>query len=258
MKRLTTVAKQLLRRWGYDIVARGTEKELPVDFDERDTQIIRAVQPYTMTGPERLYALIKAVEYVVNNRVEGAIVECGVWKGGSMMAVALTLARLNSHRHLYLFDTYEGMTRPGEHDVSSWGKRASEAFEGLRINDGSSRWSNAPLEDVKTAMASTGYDSAFVHYVKGRVEDTIPREAPQAVSLLRLDTDWYESTRHELTHLFPRLACGGVLIVDDYGHWLGARKAVDEYVAHEKLCILLNRIDYTGRIGVKLHPLAAP
>ena len=66
---------------------------------------------------------------------------------------------------------------------------------------------------------------------------------------MRLDTDWYESTRHELTHLYPRLVVGGVLIIDDYGHWESARKAVDEYVENTR--ILLNRIDYSGRIGVK-------
>jgi hypothetical protein len=93
---------------------------------------------------------------------------------------------------------------------------------------------------------------SHVRLVKGKVEDTVPKNAPEKIALLRLDTDWYESTRHELVHLFPRLLPGGVLIIDDYGHWQGARKAVDEYIAGNQVKILLNRVDYTGRIGVKI------
>jgi hypothetical protein len=74
---------------------------------------------------------------------------------------------------------------------------------------------------------------------------------PEQIAVLRLDTDFYESTRHELRHLYPRLVHGGVLIIDDYGHWAGARKAVDEYIAEEGIRLLLNRIDYTGRIAIK-------
>jgi hypothetical protein len=83
------------------------------------------------------------------------------------------------------------------------------------------------------------------------VEDTIPGNMPKKIALLRLDTDWYESTKHELTHLFPLLQSNGVLIIDDYGHWEGARKAVNEYISDKHIRILLNRIDYTGRIAIK-------
>ena len=93
---------------------------------------------------------------------------------------------------------------------------------------------------------------SHVRLVKGKVEDTVPKNAPEKIALLRLDTDWYESTRRGLVHLFPRLVPGGVLIIDDYGHWQGARKAVDEYIAGNQVKILLNRVDYTGRIGVKI------
>jgi O-methyltransferase len=88
----------------------------------------------------------------------------------------------------------------------------------------------------------------------GKVEDTFPKDTPDKIAILRLDTDWYESTRHELIHLYPKLSIGGVLIIDDYGHWEGARKAVDEYINDNTLRILLNRIDYTGRIAVKMDP----
>jgi hypothetical protein len=91
-----------------------------------------------------------------------------------------------------------------------------------------------------------------MHFVKGKVEDTIPASTPDRIAILRLDTDWYASTRHELEHLYPLLAPGGVLIIDDYGHWEGCRQAVDEYFASRNLQVLLNRVDYTGRIAVKL------
>jgi hypothetical protein len=98
-----------------------------------------------------------------------------------------------------------------------------------------------------------------VQFVKGKVEDTIPHGDLGSIALLRLDTDWYESTAHELKHLYPKLAVGGVLIIDDYGHWQGARKATDAYLSQHTIApILLNTIDYTGRIAVKVWDSAAP
>ena len=223
---------------------------LPRDFDEREAEEYRAVQPYTMTSPERIHALRNAVQYVERVGIPGAIVECGVWKGGSMMAVARTLLTLGStERELYLFDTFEGMSEPTQHDRDETGALAADLLE---ERDRDERlWAYAPLEAVRSAVRGTGYPGERLHFVKGKVEDTVPEEAPEAIALLRLDTDWYESTRHELVHLYPRLASGGVLIIDDYGSWLGARKAVDEYVAENDLPLLLNRVDYTARVAVK-------
>jgi predicted O-methyltransferase YrrM len=112
-------------------------------------------------------------------------------------------------------------------------------------------WCFSPLEEVERNLRSTGIDPARLRFVEGKVEDTIPATAPERISVLRLDTDWYESTWHELTHLYPRLSPGGVLIVDDYGHWQGAREAVDRYFGEVAEPILLARTDYTGRIGVR-------
>ena len=97
-----------------------------------------------------------------------------------------------------------------------------------------------------------GYPAERIHFVQGKVEETIPRVLPERIALLRLDTDWYESTRHELIHLYPKLCAGGVLVLDDYGHWQGSRKAVDEWMAQTGTRMLLNRVDYTGRIAVKV------
>jgi len=183
-------------------------------------ETIREVRPYTLTSVQRLVALCDAVQYVVRNQIPGDIVECGVWKGGSMMAVAHTLIKAGDQsRRLYLFDTYEGMTSPSDNDISVQGELASDLLRHEDKEDASSVWCVAHLDEVRRAVGSVGYDSSKVHFVKGRVEETIPIMAPEQIALLRLDTDWYESTRHEMEHLFPRLTKGGVLDVDDYGHW---------------------------------------
>lgn len=223
-------------------------RRFPPDFEPAEIEDIRAVQPYTMTTPERLVALIRAVHYLMDHDIPGDFVECGVWKGGSMMAIARTLRRRRAcERHLWLFDTFTGMPPPTAADVSL---RDEPAERLLRTHP--SLRCEADLASVRAAVLATGYPAELVHFVVGRVEETIPAQAPSRIALLRLDTDWYESTRHELEHLFPRVVHGGVLLVDDYGHWRGARRAVDEYLQTHRVPLLLNRIDYSARIGVKL------
>lgn len=239
---LLTVARQARQRlFGAD---------LPADFSDADAALVRAVRPYTMTSPERVVALSRAVEYIADRNVPGAIVECGVWRGGSMLAVARTLlSRGVTDRELYLFDTFDGMASPTEEDVAITGESAASALEASPDDDGVR--ARASLELVRSVLFSSGYRQDRFHLVQGMVEQTIPESAPQTIALLRLDTDWYASTRHELLHLYPRLVRGGVLIIDDYGHWQGARKAVDDYFEETGEPPLLNRIDYTGRIAVK-------
>jgi len=220
-------------------------------ISKEDQETINTVRPYTMTSWERIYAAVQAARYVHENRIEGSIVECGVWRGGSSMAMARTLASLNDQeRELFLFDTYEGMPKPSKYDKSIGGADAKLRFEKTQTGKDRSNWCEASLEDVKENMGRVEYDAAKIHYIKGKVEETIPGTCPEQIAILRLDTDWYESTKHELEHLFPKLVPGGVLIIDDYGHWEGARKAVDEYFAVHDIHMLLHRIDYTGRIGV--------
>jgi O-methyltransferase len=242
-----------VRKLGYEIVRTGGPVKLPADFDPVHREIYRKVQDHTMTSPQRIYSLIESVRYISQNRIPGAIVECGVWKGGSMMAVAEALRREGDmSRELFLYDTFEGMSEPTEADKT----RDGEAASGLMAKDADKEkntvWAYSTLETVQAGMRSTGYPDAGIHYVRGKVEDTIPGILPGQIALLRLDTDWYESTKHEMVHLFPRLGKGGVLILDDYGHWQGARKAVDEYFGQDRQPILLNRIDETGRVAIKL------
>ena len=255
--------KTLLRR------LRGKQKLVPpVDVDSyeqhlktlgqrlpdatvQQQELIASVQHLTMTSPERILALVNAVEYLADNQIDGDFVECGVWKGGSMVATANTLiANNDSQRQLWLYDTFEGMSVPTDDDVDFMGQKADRLLGEQDRLQSDSVWCFSPLEQVRSAMQTTGYPENLINFVPGKVEDTLPQTKPDCIALLRLDTDWYESTRCELEHLFPRMVDGAVLIVDDYGHWEGCRRAVDEYFEKHGIRILLNRIDYTGRIGI--------
>ena len=231
------------------VSGRSRKQPLPVDLDPAARRIVSAARPYTMTSVERLIALVDAIRYVATARIPGDIVECGVWRGGSSMAAALSLLDCDdTQRTLYLYDTFEGMNQPGAEDRDYAG--ASAATQLNRTPKGHGIWCEASEADVRRNMESTGYPTDRIRYVRGPVEETIPRIIPNAIALLRLDTDWYDSTRHELHHLYPRLARGGVLIIDDYGHWQGARKAVDEYL-RDYQGLYLHRVDYSCRLLVK-------
>ncbi|CAM5481166.1 TylF/MycF/NovP-related O-methyltransferase [Streptomyces fimicarius] len=229
--------------------ARKPAPAFPEDYDDEAKEIIRAVKPYSMTSPERLNAFILATRHIARHNIPGDIVECGVWRGGSMQACARTLLSVGeTERDLYLFDTYEGMTPPTAEDLRRDGRPAQELLDA----QGKDRpiWAVASLEDVKAGFENIPYPKERVHYVQGRVEDTVPAQAPEQISILRLDTDWYASTKHELDHLYGRLVSGGVLLIDDYGYWQGSRQAVDEFLDKTGEQLLLLRMD-EGRIAVK-------
>ena len=249
LRTLTRDARRLALGWRWRAGwAIGTP--IPPDYDDVLEDTIRRVRRHTLTTAPRIAALCDSVEYLVRHDVEGDMVECGVWRGGSMMAVALTLLRMgDTSRDLYLFDTYTGMTEPREADAPSPYDGYSPQARWRRR--GGRGWAAAAASDVRDRLHGTGYPPERIHLVEGRVEETLPEHAPERVALLRLDTDWYASTKHELVHLYPRLPEGGVLIVDDYGHYPGARRAVDEYFSERGERVLLNRIDYTGRVAVK-------
>lgn len=219
-----------------------------------DRRIIERTLPYTMTGVPRLAALIDAVRYCVRRGTPGAFAECGVWRGGSVLAMILTLQELGvSDRDIHLYDTFEGMTAPTERDVSPFHPPALDLWEQAQGRPWPELFDPQTFNEaaVRETLLATAYPEERLHLIRGPVEETLPQHAPDLLALLRLDTDWYESTRHELLHLYPRLSDGGVLIVDDYGHWEGCRQAVDEYFADHVAPPLLNRIDYAGRIAVK-------
>jgi len=230
--------------------------DLPPDFQPAEVDLIRRVGPYTMTTPERIVHLAASIRYLCMNHIGGAIVECGVWRGGSMMAAAYSLlAQGDIGRELFLFDTYEGMPPPQESDVDLHGGVASEYLEANPRTEDDHVWAYAPLDMVKRNLASTGYPVGRMHFVPGKVEDTLPHAEIGDIALLRLDTDWYASTKHELETLYDRLVPGGVLIIDDYGWWRGSREATDEFLDRLPVRPLLHRIDVAARSCIKPNPL---
>ena len=228
---------------------RQKKPSYPLDYDPASCERIDLVRPWTMTSAEKLYALITAVRYVADARIEGAIVECGVWRGGSMHAIARTLDEKGVHdRDLYLFDTFAGMTAPTDRDRKLSGDGAAQLLEKARKRRWI--WAIAPIDEVREGLRSLPYPYERFHLVQGPVEETIPEHCPEKIALLRLDTDWYESTRHELEHMYDRLQPGGILIIDDYGTWRGSKEATDEFVASLDRPLMLMRAG-RSRIAVK-------
>ena len=229
--------------------SRRKRRPMPQHWDAEAQAIIRRVKPRTMTSRYKLIALVVAARYIVEQRIPGDVVECGVWRGGSMQAAALSLLGAgDTTRELHLFDTFEGMTAPTDRDLRRDGRSAADL---MATQDREARvWAVAGLDDVREGMAELDYPQDRIHYHQGPVEETIPEQAPERIALLRLDTDWYESTKHELEHLYDRLSPGGVLILDDFGHWEGAKQATLEFLERTGEPLLLVPAG-SGRIAVK-------
>ncbi len=225
---------------------------VPLDFSPFQKSLLKKVRPYTMTSDERVAVLESAVRHVARN-CPGDFVECGVAKGGSMMAIAYTLLELGiSDRDLFLYDTFEGMPEPEQVDRGRFGEPARRSWRKRRDATGQSTWINHGVEEVRRNLLLTRYPEGRLHFIRGKVEETLPAAAPSgAIALLRLDTDWYASTRAELEHLYPKLVRGGILIVDDYFRWQGARKATDEFLQGHEISMFLARVDDSSVIGVK-------
>ena len=229
--------------------SRAIDKLVP-EITAEESALVRRFAPFTMTSVERQWALIKAIDYLNANRIAGDIVECGVWRGGNMMIAREMCRQSPVQRKIYLYDTFAGMSAPTAEDLSHSGGDASATYR-ERVRGDHVDWVYASLEDVRGSFEKAGLLDSSVVFVKGKVEDTLSdkRNLPGDIALLRLDTDFYESTKKELEVLYPKLVPGGVMIVDDYGHWRGARKAVDEYFAGTHH--LMMRIDYTARMMIK-------
>ncbi len=225
----------------------GAGSAADIERDKSFLKIYEQVKEFTLVEIERCYALYQSVLYLLRAGIPGDFAECGVWKGGSCMLIAFLLKEKGiTDRRIWLYDTFEGMTRPGEQD----GMEEKLIWEERRVGEDRSNWCRADEEEVRRNLESTGFPASQLRFIKGKVEETLPANRPDSIALLRLDTDWYVSTSHELKHLYPLLEKGGVLLIDDYGAWTGARKATDEFFAGNAQ-IFLHRIDFTGRLVIK-------
>ena len=237
----------------------------PVEATKRDIEIIDHIlnpkdnrdpikkNALSMVSVDRLWAVMQATKYIVKNNLKGDLVECGVWKGGCSLAMAMVLKDLKVNKKIFLFDTFMGMTEPTDYDKTCDDVSAKKKFEESQTSS-QNKWCYASIEDVKEEFRKLNLENNVV-FIKGDVLDTLNNEEniPNRISLLRLDTDWYESTKHEMRILFPRLQKNGILLIDDYGHWQGTRKAIEEYFSENSQYnnYLIWKTDFTGRGLIK-------
>lgn len=241
-------------KFGYKIKVERLNFPYDIFSDKEFMEIYNICKDHTMSSLERMYSLYNSMKYIIENKIDGDLVECGVWKGGSSMLMALMLKKYGvTNKKIYLYDTFEGMPEPSSIDKTTQGVSASILMSKETKENENSVWCYSPIEEVKNTLISTGFLPENLIFVKGKVEDTLLKQVPERISVLRLDTDWYESTKIELEILYPLLSERGVLIIDDFGHWEGAQKAVIEYFRLNDNRQFLHRIDYTGRLIIKLN-----
>ncbi len=237
----------------FRIIGYRLEKdEYPPDYSEFEIATILETKSLTMLPHERIVSLIRSIDYIVKNNIPGDIVECGVWRGGSMLSVAIALNKNGDlSRDLYLYDTFEYFKdiATSDNDIDYKGASGNEELKNL--NSQPYFTTDVSKDDVIGTIISSGYPIRKIVCVKGKVEVTIPGTVPGKIALLRLDTDMYSSTKHELEHLYPLLSDNGVLIIDDYGHWGGVKQAVDEYFKTNNIHIFMHRDDYSCRTIIK-------
>jgi hypothetical protein len=243
--------------------AARTQAARSYDITPEEHALIADLRPLAATSLESLVSTLRAVQYLVDAGIPGALLECGVFNGAQVAVMLRVLLRNGiTDREVYAYDTFNGMPEPDEEDICVQvgesvdapppGTPARVIWSALRNRDGSgSQWVHSPKDRVATLLGSTGYPMGRVHLVEGLVEYTLPEQAPERIALMRLDTDFYKSTRHELETLYPRLAHGGILILDDYGAFTGSRRATDSFFAERGCGVFLARVDPTVRIAVK-------
>lgn len=205
-------------------------------------------RPFTALSSERLQNNIDMMEYVNKSGIEGDVVEVGVYKGGSMLAFLKAHERM-SHppkRSFHLYDTFSGMTPPTDADVDLNGYSATHLMQ-----------QNADVKCISSlseVQATISNNTQPIHETAYHVGDILQNTIyPEKIAILRLDTDWYESTAFELANFYEKVVPGGVTIIDDYGHWMGCKRAVDEFLLNHP-DIHLTRIDYTGVYWLKPIP----
>lgn len=210
-----------------------------------DWWLIWRVRRHTMISPQRLRNVIKIIERIEREKIEGDLVECGVWKGGCVAVMAATLKRLKSKRRIWAFDSFEGLPEPTLKDGAKAndyaGHKTTGQLASIQKCVGTER-------DLRAILQKLRLDHRPVHIVKGWFQNTLPKTAKTIgpIAFLRLDGDWYESTKVCLTYLFDHVTPGGYVVIDDYWHWPGCKQAVDEFIVHYQLKVELVPIDQDG------------
>ena len=223
------------------------ENPFVAEMTEDENLLLEKCLKYSMTSKIRMWMLLNSINHVYNNKIEGDFVECGVWKGGNLILFETLNKKFNLEKKVFGYDTFEGMSNPTKYDVKYSGWSALENYQKrIESNEG---YCFASLNEVRQNINSELAESN-INLIKGKVEETLllEKNLPKKISILRLDTDFYESTLFGLEILYPKLEKGGVLIIDDYGSYKGAKKAVDQYF---KIKPFLIYIDQSSRMIIK-------
>ena len=224
----------------------------PIELNSSFVDVISHVRKneLSMTSINSLQITALACEYVERNNINGDFVECGVWRGGNSLIAADIFQHYKNDRTVFMFDTFSGMTEPSENEEDLLGDDSPQEFFNNNRNGEVTNWCLSEIEEVRNSFLSYGIDQNKFRLIKGDVSDTLKDCKVENISILRLDTDWYESTKLELEVLWPKLSSGGIIIIDDYGKWSGSKKAVDEFFS-SRLRPFFVPVDGAMRIGVK-------
>lgn len=205
-----------------------------------EEEIISFVRPYTSVSTERILQVLNSVNYIIENNIPGDFAEIGVWKGGLIMAMAKRLLQLGKNRTIHVYDTFDGMTEAGQYDIDCSGNLAVDIFDKVLCR--------SSYEETVANINIVNYPNIVYHV--GDIRNVDVKTIPN-LALLRLDTDWYDLTKFELIHFEPKVVESGIIIIDDYGHWAGCKKAVDEFLQVSPQQIF--RSDYTGIHWIKTN-----
>ena len=256
MNKISETIKNFLNKFNFKIehanswYKRNEHRIAEISNDE--LKILKEITNLSMSTPANHWAIIQSLKHIKENDIKGDIVECGVWRGGNLILFKKIIDTLNLEKKIFAFDTFQGMPMPSKEDFDLKDIDAGKIYQNYKNKD--LKWCFSDIDEVKNNISKffEDYNKSF-NFIKGKVEETLMYEnnLPNKISLLRLDTDFYESTKKELEILYPRLNKGGVLIIDDYGHWKGSKKAVDEYFNIEKDFFWFHRIDYASRLLIK-------
>jgi len=202
------------------------------------TPLFTKIHNYTMCRPERFLRFCQSI--LDTKALDGCVVECGVWKGGMTCGTARFALDNNINRVFYAFDSYEGFPEPTEKDIIAYtGEKALDLNEWGMKKDG-----NAPLDNLYECITTLNIGNDVIIPVKGWFKDTVIN-FDNKICILRLDGDWYESTKVCLENLYDKVVTGGVIILDDYGYWKGCKEATDDFLAKHNINVVLNKTDFS-------------
>ena len=224
----------------------------PTEIEPKNKKLIEFVKPNSMSSNIRLHELINSIDYILRNNIKGDFVECGIWRGANLVVMQKLLERNEiDNIKVFGYDTFDGMSEPSKYDYDLIGNKAEDLMNKTPKKEGRGIWAYSTFQRVKNIIDNSVDSPENIKLIKGKVEETLiqKKNLPKKISLLRLDTDFYESTKVEMEVLYPLLVKGGVLIIDDYGHFKGARKAVDDYFQNQQ--IWLKYVDITCRLYIK-------